>query len=532
MSVVTIGSFTTSRLTAQPFGYEGEARFGRTARTFRISGLLTPTEWQTLVSEYNAWRSTRIQDPDTLVSKTVGTTITFSTGVSINNLSVTNLACWFAEAPQGEQAGKYVSATVVMVDAAQALAVLLRNQETENEETVDCAVITARLQRQKNETDCELAALAAGLADDFAAQNVTREVLEKTADLGARAGSAETIAGLDAQLQVQSRTAEVAVAGTYAGTLEDLNAEQEVINKTAQLAAQGTHGADIADLDAQLEIQNRTDQLAAAGTHAETLQDLAKQLEVANKTAEVAVNGTYATDLGALDAQLQIQNRTAELTNLGTYGADLADLDAQINIANKTNQVTTLGTYGADEAEMDLQIETLQAQNRLAAYQAGDLAALRGALLDTELEENAAEITAIGTRIEALKDSRTLKALWDKYLSDGTVPHGTESYGGVTINLTAPPETRSNGPSVSFTATGNTLVSGAAKSMLTKQVVGYTDAAGASGLLSWYDSTVEGPASAGQWFPTQAPAFTTEYVLVEGVKSTRYNVTMTVVQLT
>lgn len=125
---VTIGSFSTNRLNAQPFGYEGEARFGLTARTFRISGLLTPAEWQTLVSEYNSWRSSRITDQDTLLSGVVGTTILL-TITTTNNLSVTNLACWFTDPPAGEQAGKYVSATVTLVDAAQALQVLLREKE-------------------------------------------------------------------------------------------------------------------------------------------------------------------------------------------------------------------------------------------------------------------------------------------------------------------------------------------------------------------------------------------------------------------
>ena len=125
---ITIGSFTTNSLTAQPFGYEGEARTGLTARTFRMSGLLTASEWQTLVSEYNSWRSTRIQDQDTLLSGVVGTTVAV-TITNTNNLSISSLACWFSEPPAGEQAGRYVSATVVMVDAAQALAVLLREQE-------------------------------------------------------------------------------------------------------------------------------------------------------------------------------------------------------------------------------------------------------------------------------------------------------------------------------------------------------------------------------------------------------------------
>jgi hypothetical protein len=124
---ITIGAFTCDLLTAQPFGYEGEARTGLTARTFQISGLLTPAQWQSLLSEYNTWRNTRVTDADTAQSGVVGTTIALT--ANANGVSVSSLACWFAEAPSGEQTGAYVSASVTLVDAAQALAVLLREQE-------------------------------------------------------------------------------------------------------------------------------------------------------------------------------------------------------------------------------------------------------------------------------------------------------------------------------------------------------------------------------------------------------------------
>lgn len=130
---ITIGAFTCQTLTAQPFGYEGEARSGLTARTFAISGLLTPAQWQSLVSVYNTWRDTRITDADTLSSGVVGTTTALT--INANGLSVTALACWFAEAPTSEQAGAYISATVVLVDAAQALQVLLREQEKSRQST-------------------------------------------------------------------------------------------------------------------------------------------------------------------------------------------------------------------------------------------------------------------------------------------------------------------------------------------------------------------------------------------------------------
>lgn len=129
---ITIGTFSTNALTAQPFGYEGEARTGLTARTFRVSGLLTTAQWQALVSEYNTWRDLRIADEDTLKSGTVGTTISL-TVTSTNGLSVTSLACWFAEPPSGDQAGAYISASALLVDANQALAVLLRKDEKDRE---------------------------------------------------------------------------------------------------------------------------------------------------------------------------------------------------------------------------------------------------------------------------------------------------------------------------------------------------------------------------------------------------------------
>lgn len=130
---ITIGSFSCNTLTAQPFGYEGEARTGLTARKFTVSGLLTSVQWQLLISTYNTWRNTRITDPDTLSSGVVGTTVSL-TVTDTNGLSVNALPCWFADAPTGEQAGPYVNATCVLVDAAQGLEVLLRAKEKEQQQ--------------------------------------------------------------------------------------------------------------------------------------------------------------------------------------------------------------------------------------------------------------------------------------------------------------------------------------------------------------------------------------------------------------
>lgn len=131
---ITIGSFSASTLLAQPIGYEGDARDGFTARTFTVSGLLTPAQWQALVTEYNTWRTARIADPDTMQSATVGSTVNLSIANSYG-LTITSLPCWFVDPPSGEQAGTYISATTRLVDAAQALAVLLREEEKSRQES-------------------------------------------------------------------------------------------------------------------------------------------------------------------------------------------------------------------------------------------------------------------------------------------------------------------------------------------------------------------------------------------------------------
>lgn len=125
---ISIGAFTTNKLLAQPYGYEETTTSdGLTARAWTISGLLTPTEWQSLISVYNNWRDARIQDPDSVAANSLGTTV--SVTASANGISASGLACWFTSAPSGEQAGRYIQASVALVDAAQALQVELRRRE-------------------------------------------------------------------------------------------------------------------------------------------------------------------------------------------------------------------------------------------------------------------------------------------------------------------------------------------------------------------------------------------------------------------
>lgn len=128
---ITVGTASFPNLTAQPFGYEeSDTRNGLTARKWSLVGLLKPSEWLALLGVYDAWRNTRINDPDTLESEAVGTTIAFS-GKGAGGVTWTSIACWFISAPVGEQVGNRIRASVELVDANQALAVLLKQQEEE-----------------------------------------------------------------------------------------------------------------------------------------------------------------------------------------------------------------------------------------------------------------------------------------------------------------------------------------------------------------------------------------------------------------
>lgn len=134
--MITIGGFQCSTLIAQPFGYEeSETRYGRTARKWSISGFVDPVAWLDLLDEYDTWRELRILDEDTVTSAVVGTTILLSAD-GPGGQSWTDVPCWFSVAPSGPQVGNKIQVNFEVVDAAEALEVLLKEQEAEATEDV------------------------------------------------------------------------------------------------------------------------------------------------------------------------------------------------------------------------------------------------------------------------------------------------------------------------------------------------------------------------------------------------------------
>lgn len=133
-SAPSLEDFVATHLTADAFGYnELDTMAGLAARRWRISGLVTADEWQSLIALFSGWRELRMLDPDSSVSNSIGTTVLLS-GTAYTTSAEgpysgavqtwTNVPCWFTAAPESTQLGAYIQVSVEVVDAAQMLAAL------------------------------------------------------------------------------------------------------------------------------------------------------------------------------------------------------------------------------------------------------------------------------------------------------------------------------------------------------------------------------------------------------------------------
>jgi hypothetical protein len=108
---------------------------------------------------------------------------------------------------------------------------------------------------------------------------------------------------------------------------------------------------------------------------------------------------------------------------------------------------------------------------------------------------------------------------------------GTVTLGSAVVTLTKPMETRQDGPQVALTATGVSYVTGALTAHKVRQIEGYISSGTYDNLLSWYDSTIAAVPASTSWFPISAPTATAEVIISGGAKSTRYNVSLTALQI-
>jgi hypothetical protein len=138
MSVTLDGIvFNDLYLTEQPFGYdEKNTQRGRTAGKWLITGFMTPADWLDLLYLYDTWRDLKILEDDPSTTGLVGATVTLSCS-GPGGQTFNSIECWFNSAPTGTQSGIYLNASFELINAAEALQVLLAEKEEQEEETED-----------------------------------------------------------------------------------------------------------------------------------------------------------------------------------------------------------------------------------------------------------------------------------------------------------------------------------------------------------------------------------------------------------
>lgn len=120
---------------AIPNGYDDvDVRRGRSPRKWTASGLILPSEYVALLGIYDNWRAARILDENPAVSGVIGEVIEF-TGTGPGGLAWSGVECWFASSPVASHPGSssYVNLEFEIVDANEALEVLLLEQQTEED---------------------------------------------------------------------------------------------------------------------------------------------------------------------------------------------------------------------------------------------------------------------------------------------------------------------------------------------------------------------------------------------------------------
>jgi len=134
---VTIGALTLSNLQAQPLVYNAvDTRAGNTVRGWEIQGIVTGSEWTTLLGIYDTWRNAKILEENPASSKALGTTVSFS-GTGYGSQTWSSVPCWFDSPPEGSQAASMVSVSFTLVDAAQAIESYYKEEEDQRDDEAD-----------------------------------------------------------------------------------------------------------------------------------------------------------------------------------------------------------------------------------------------------------------------------------------------------------------------------------------------------------------------------------------------------------
>lgn len=120
-----------------------------------------------------------------------------------------------------------------------------------------------------------------------------------------------------------------------------------------------------------------------------------------------------------------------------------------------------------------------------------------------------------------------LKTQSDTEAEESTIDYGTITVGGVSIKLTAFPETVVSSPSIELTAGGKHYLTGPSVVVMGKSIEGEILGSQATTLLNWCTTTANTLPSAGSYYPISMPEFTGFTRVVSGAPVLYYSVTMT-----
>jgi hypothetical protein len=145
---LTLGTLPITRYQVLGIGHqEANVEQGMTARSWTVTALLRGADVSSLSTIYTTWRTTRITEGLAEDTEVVGTTVPLSG--TWRGLTWTNVGCWFTSAPVFEAVGPWTRASFGLVDAAQQLAVILRQKALDEEpeisygtETIGTTVLT------------------------------------------------------------------------------------------------------------------------------------------------------------------------------------------------------------------------------------------------------------------------------------------------------------------------------------------------------------------------------------------------------
>ena len=109
---------------------------------------------------------------------------------------------------------------------------------------------------------------------------------------------------------------------------------------------------------------------------------------------------------------------------------------------------------------------------------------------------------------------------------------GNYTLGTVIINLTETPDTDKDGPTIELAGTGTHVIRGPLTTTKVKQIRGWTEATGADATIrTWYRNIITTTPAKDSWYPVTVPDITWKPTIKNGVRITRYEVSVELAQI-